>query len=1152
MTDQAERDPALRAQTAESGRGGQSLPELPAYSVLQQQLIDARDELDREVMRLTRMQVFNAQALRMADDAEFIQSVGEAIVDIFELEFGICWRLDESGEVLQPIGVLGVQANASELRKAGARLASARTLTSDIQIEVLGQEAVADLAPALSVGQAICGYWRDSGGKAAALILGGNTLAGTSFFDTITPKLGQAFGIFAQQLAALMENRKGRATIERQMVELTQERSLQRTLIETLPDLVWLKDPEGVYLACNPRFERFFGASQEEIVGKTDYDFVDAEFGHFFRARDRAAIASAGPTVNEEWITFADDGHRELLETTKTAMFDAQHNLVGVPGIGHDLTERRRAERNLSMAVDATQLVFWELDFKSGRLTFDLNLLPVLGLAPDDELKTLSGWIAHVHPDDVGQFMNHIENVMEPGNSGFDAEYRIRTEDGQYRWIHTKGRVIQRRNDGQPELAVGTSTNITARKDIEETVRTSEEHSRNLASLLRRMCDNVPDMIWAKDMNNRFLFANRAICERLLNASDTAEPLGKNDMFFAQRERESHAENPQWHTFGELCQDSDAITLERGQPSVFEEFGNVRGKLLVLDVHKAPFFNENGEIIGTVGSARDITERKLIESELEVHRKHLEEVVQHRTSELLAIEIRASRILESTADGLYGVDNEDRIVFINPACCRMLGYTAEQVIGCQAHTLFHHRRPDGSHYSADECVTRQAWRAGQESRAGDETYWHADGHPVPVALASHPIIENGEITGAVVSVVDISDRRAAIQAREQALIAAENLARARSEFIANMSHEIRTPMNGMLGFAHIGQRNYKDPEKARNAFEMILTSGNRLLGVVNEILDFSKIDAGKLQIEAIELSIGDALDHALELVADRSRIKGLELHLEKAADLPPTCIGDPLRLGQVLLNLLTNAVKFTETGSVTVSAARQGEQLVFRVIDTGIGMTEEQLGYVFNPFQQADSSSTRRFGGTGLGLAICKRLLDLMHGEIRVESTPGRGSRFEFLLPYVKPEARATASATSLMTDVALVDKPLAGISILLAEDDEINQVVLEVNLLDDGARLVIVGDGAAAVERVVADGPMAYDIVLMDIQMPVMDGYDAARRIRAVAPDLPIIGQTAHAFSEDQEKCLAAGMVGHIAKPIDPPALAALILQVIAAKNGK
>jgi PAS domain S-box-containing protein len=685
--------------------------------------------------------------------------------------------------------------------------------------------------------------------------------------------------------------------------------------------------------------------------------------------------------------------------------------------------------------------------------------------------------------------------------------------------------VIQRDAEGLPEVAVGTSMNITERKLAEKVLLESEER-------LRAVFDVANAGVSITDRTGRYVMANERWAETL--------GYSREEMLSLTYENVTHPEDLETarKQFRRLIEGNlDRYRLEK-------RYTRKDGAVIWADLSVSSIKDSDSRVTHVVGMLVDITSRKQAEAELERHRLHLEELVQQRTIELLATEARATRILESTADGLYGVDSESRITFINPAACRMLGCTEEQAMGRSAHELFHHSHPDGSPYPAAECLARQAWRAGRESRIDDETYWHVDGHAVPVTLASRPIVENGTIVGAVVSVVDVSHQRAAAQAREQALVAAENLARARSEFLANMSHEIRTPMNGVLGFAQIGQRNHKDPEKARNAFEKILTSGNQLLGVVNEILDFSKIDAGKLQVDAGEMVLGDVLGHALELVADRARAKGLDLRLEKAPGLPPACIGDALRLGQVLLNLLTNAVKFTEAGGVTLSASRQGGQLVFGVSDTGIGMTAEQLGYVFNPFQQADGSTTRKFGGTGLGLAICKRLIELMKGEIRVESTPGVGSRFEVRLPYVQPVPHPE---TVEAAPAALPRKPLAGISILLAEDDEINRMMLQVNLEDDGARLVMVGDGRAAVERVVGDGPAAYDIVLMDIQMPEMDGYEATRRILEVAPGLPVIGQTAHAFEEDRDKCLAAGMVAHIAKPIDPQALVKLVLRILA-----
>ena len=542
-------------------------------------------------------------------------------------------------------------------------------------------------------------------------------------------------------------------------------------------------------------------------------------------------------------------------------------------------------------------------------------------------------------------------------------------------------------------------------------------------------------------------------------------------------------------------------------------------------------------------TVRDISERKKTEAELATHRMHLEELVQQRTDALLQTEARASHIIQASADGLYGVDTEGNITFINPAGCAMLGYRAEQVIGRPAHALIHHSKPDGTPYPLVECPSHDALQAGREIRVDDEVYWHADGHAVPVMYSVHPMLREGKVTGSVVSFVDMSEQRAAALAREQALIAAENLVRVRSEFLANMSHEIRTPLNGVLGFAEIGYGNLENVDKVRNAFEKILASGNRLRGVIDDILDFSKIDAGKLGIEETGIVLVEVIDHALELVRERAAAKNLTLRADLSPDLPATCMGDPLRLGQVLINLLANSVKFTEAGSISLSVSRQGEQLVFTVSDTGIGMDEEQLSQLFRPFQQADSSATRRFGGTGLGLAISKRLLELMDGEIRVHSQPGVGSSFEFRLPYVAATP-AQAPGPEAAEATAAANKPLAGMRILVAEDEAINQMVLAEYLDEAGASVVMVGNGREAVEQVRASRGEAFDLVLMDLQMPEMDGYEATRLIRRLAPGLPIIGQTAHALAEERAKCLAAGMLAHIAKPIMPGRLVALIRQ--------
>ncbi len=550
---------------------------------------------------------------------------------------------------------------------------------------------------------------------------------------------------------------------------------------------------------------------------------------------------------------------------------------------------------------------------------------------------------------------------------------------------------------------------------------------------------------------------------------------------------------------------------------------------------------ERDEIIGAVLVFHDTSERLRIENELNQHRNHLEVLVAQRTIQLQEAEQKSRLILEASADGLYGMDNAGNLIFINPAGSRMLGYTADDLIGRPVHATLHHTHVDGSPFPTTACPMLLALRNGESARNDDDLFWRADGTPLPVATAVQPMRQAGRVVGAVVSFNDISQRKALDAARDQALHEAERLARVKSEFLANMSHEIRTPLNGVLGFAQIGYRDSAGRDRASETFAKILQSGQLLLGIINDILDFSKIEAGKLRVESVPVELLAVLREVTNLMNERAQAKGLVFKIRKAPDLPAVCNSDPVRLGQILINLLANAVKFTEAGSVTLGIAREGGQLVFTVTDTGIGMTAKQMARLFRPFEQADGSTTRRFGGTGLGLAITHRLLQLMDGEIRVDSQIGEGSRFEVRLPCVEACLMPVRHTVEEARNPTL---PLAGLNILVAEDNEVNQEVIRELLSGDGARVTLAGNGREAVELVLSQGGGSFDAVLMDIQMPEMGGHEATRRILELAPDLPIIGQTAHAFAEEKAACMAAGMVAHIAKPLDPDALVELILR--------
>ena len=356
---------------------------------------------------------------------------------------------------------------------------------------------------------------------------------------------------------------------------------------------------------------------------------------------------------------------------------------------------------------------------------------------------------------------------------------------------------------------------------------------------------------------------------------------------------------------------------------------------------------------------------------------------------------------------------------------------------------------------------------------------------------------------------------------------AEAAAEAKGAFLANMSHEIRTPLNAILGMSRMGLRDARD-EHSSHAFERILISGKHLIGVVNDILDFSKIEAGKLNIEVRPFRLTEILSIVGGFVADLAREKGLKLHVEAGSGLPEWVKGDELRLQQILANLMSNAVKFTESGEVRLSVMRDADCLSFSVADTGIGMTPEQLGRLFKPFEQADGSITRNYGGTGLGLTISQRLANLMGGGISVISEPGLGTTFSLRLPL--PGAGAQIQSPVLLTQETA---PLNGYRVLAAEDIQINRLILEDMLLEAGATVVFAENGLEAIEQVKANSG-SFDVVLMDIQMPVINGYEATRVIHDIAPRLPIIGLTADAVSEVRDKCLASGMVDHVVKPID------------------
>jgi PAS domain S-box-containing protein len=563
------------------------------------------------------------------------------------------------------------------------------------------------------------------------------------------------------------------------------------------------------------------------------------------------------------------------------------------------------------------------------------------------------------------------------------------------------------------------------------------------------------------------------------------------------------------------------------------------GNIFVAFQIISPIRQPDGRISHYVSIMEDVTDKNRSAIELNRHRNHLEELVAERTLKLSMAETRLRLILESTADGLFGSDVDGCFTFVNPAACRLLGYTEEQLIGRPVHASIHSRRADGTPFSVTECHQHQALFTGQPVRT-DDVFWRSDGQPLSVAVAGQPIFCKGEIIGTVVSFTEIGERKRVEAERETALAEAERLARVKSEFLANMSHEIRTPLNAVLGLARIGMRENQG-RKSGETCGHIFAAGEHLMGIINDILDFSKIEAGKLGVESRAFALTGLTDQVISFLTDSATDKGLQLHLALADDLPDWVLGDAQRLRQILVNLLGNAIKFTEQGEIHLDVARAGALTTFCITDTGIGMNREQQERLFTAFEQADNSTTRLFGGTGLGLAISRHLARLMGGDIEVVSIPGQGSVFTLRLPLP-----ATAAAERIVSKLPSGVSRLAGLRVLAAEDIEVNRWVLADILAQEGAQVVFAENGREAIDRVLKEGRQAFDLVLMDIQMPVMDGLEATRHLQKMAPDLPIIGLTAHALAEERGRCLEAGMVDHVSKPINPDDLVAAALPYV------
>ncbi|MFN4325532.1 MAG: PAS domain S-box protein [Azonexus sp.] len=903
------------------------------------------------------------------------------------------------------------------------------------------------------------------------------------------------------------ETQKARAQAET-LLQSEQEQLVQ--LLRSMPDLVWFKAANGTYLRCNPRFEAYVGLAQSELIGKTDHDLFPAEMADRFVARDRLACERPDIISEQEWRTFA-DGHRELIEVLKVAIRNPDGSLLGILGVGRDITAQYMAHSELlesQAMLKRTQSVAkigsWIYDFRFNTLVGSEEAYRLLDL-PLGTTFTPRQFFQFIVAADRRPVWTAWQHATQSGV--FQVEHRARI-GGSLKWLAQRAE-IEYNPDGTPCRAVGMVQDISSLKQATEALRQREEVFSSIVS-------QADSGILLIDIDSLAVIEfNDAACRHL---GYTREEFARLTVYDVQVTPDRAATKARM----------DAL-IATGGNSYERQLRCKNGDTRHFWISVKPI--QVGEITRLSLVWTDITERKRVEENLASSQERLEIAQSAAGVGFWGVDLDTGKTWWSTeAEKLYGLPpnsfsgtQEAWLSCIHPDDVDDVKLKVQQHMSAGDAFEIEYRivRPDGE----------IRWLT---SRGRVVTH---DGKAVRVLGVNFDITERKVANEELARYRNHLEELVAARTREvaEARDAAEQANQAKSSFLANMSHEIRTPMNAIIGLTHILRHSATDRTQTEQ-LDKINSAAQHLLGIINDILDFSKIEAGKMKLEVGNFEVDRLVGNACGLIAERAQLKGLEV-VSDIATLPPMLKGDAMRIGQILVNFLSNAVKFTEQGSIILHGSVVSEDanriiVRFAVRDTGIGMTAEETGRLFQPFEQADISTTRKFGGTGLGLAISRRLVELMDGRIGVDSTPGKGSTFWIELPLDKVAGQRQRQVAAILPATSRV---------LIVDDIDDARQAMTATLLDLGTRPDAVASGEQAIDAIAAADAAGqpYRLVILDWQMPGLNGMQVAARLQEMVlrqrPTLLLVSGTLDAPREDLH---AAGISGFVAKPLTASSL--------------